>query len=220
MSSPLQNNITKLQDLLEAVNALPEAGGVELPKLSNEGATSDLLINKELINQEGNIVIGTMPDNGAISSTIDGINTKSINIPSGYTSGGTVSLTDDIDNEVDTQADLIAQIQSALEWKGGNGGIKTCTVTLSSFTEIYHVSYTAFEDNKIVAKCINAKGTTHTLNNVVCESAISFFNNYQFNGFTHSHDSSFIAHMAFHIYTLKAPSEANVNATITIFDDD
>jgi hypothetical protein len=60
-----------------------------------------------------------MPNNGAIASTMDGINTKSITIPSGYTSGGTVSLDDTIDNEVDEQTDLIAQITSALEGKAG-----------------------------------------------------------------------------------------------------
>lgn len=58
MSSPLQNNITNLQSLLEQVNALPEA--VTLPELTNEGSASDLLSGKQLINQEGNIVSGTI----------------------------------------------------------------------------------------------------------------------------------------------------------------
>ena len=42
-------------------------------------------------------VEGTMPDNGAISKTIDGLSTTSAAIPAGYTSGGTVSLTGDIE---------------------------------------------------------------------------------------------------------------------------
>jgi hypothetical protein len=51
-----------------------------------------------------------MPNNGTISSTFDGINTKSYTIPSGYTSGGTVSLDNTIDNEIDEQADLINEL--------------------------------------------------------------------------------------------------------------
>lgn len=42
-------------------------------------------------------VTGTMPDNGSVAGTIDGLTTTSVTIPSGYTSGGTVSLTDDIE---------------------------------------------------------------------------------------------------------------------------
>ena len=40
---------------------------------------------------------GTMTNNGAISATIDGLVTTSYSVPSGYTSGGTVSLTNDIE---------------------------------------------------------------------------------------------------------------------------
>lgn len=42
-------------------------------------------------------VTGTMPNNGAISKTIDGLSVTSATIPAGYTSGGTVSLTSDIE---------------------------------------------------------------------------------------------------------------------------
>ena len=37
-------------------------------------------------------------DNGAVSATIDGINSTSASIPAGFTSGGTVTLTDAIEN--------------------------------------------------------------------------------------------------------------------------
>ena len=115
MSSPLQNNITNLQELLAQVNSLPEAGGVELPELSNEGVADDLVSGKELIDSSGNVITGTMPNNGAISSTMDGINIKSVTVPAGYTSGGTVSLDDTIDNEVNEQADIIDQIFTAID---------------------------------------------------------------------------------------------------------
>lgn len=41
---------------------------------------------------------GTMPNNGAISGTFDGLITTSYSVPAGYTSGGTVSLTSDIED--------------------------------------------------------------------------------------------------------------------------
>lgn len=43
------------------------------------------------------LVEGTMPNNGVVNKTIDGLTTTSTTIPAGYTSGGTVSLTDDIE---------------------------------------------------------------------------------------------------------------------------
>lgn len=43
-------------------------------------------------------VTGTMTNNGAISKTIDGLSTMSATIPAGYTTGGTVSLTSDIED--------------------------------------------------------------------------------------------------------------------------
>lgn len=43
-------------------------------------------------------VTGTMANNGDTSGTIDGLTTTSASIPAGYTSGGTVSLTTDIED--------------------------------------------------------------------------------------------------------------------------
>jgi hypothetical protein len=131
----LKNNTAQLQDLLAKVNALPDAGGVDLPELSNEGGASDLLSGKELIDSEGNVVTGGMPNNGAMNKTMDGINTKSVTIPSGYTSGGSVSLDNTIDNEVTEQADLIAQIKNVVDSLPEAGGepteinLQTKTVT-------------------------------------------------------------------------------------------
>lgn len=42
-------------------------------------------------------VTGTMVNNGAIAGTFDGLTTTSYSVPAGYTSGGTVSLTNDIE---------------------------------------------------------------------------------------------------------------------------
>lgn len=42
-------------------------------------------------------ITGTMTNNGAISGSIDGLTTTSYSVPAGYTTGGTVSLTNDIE---------------------------------------------------------------------------------------------------------------------------
>ena len=42
-------------------------------------------------------LVGTMPDNGAISASINGLTTVSYTVPAGYTTGGTVTLSNDIE---------------------------------------------------------------------------------------------------------------------------
>lgn len=59
---------------------------------------ADVLDGKFIVLADGSKVEGTMANNGAISKTIDGLTQTSVDIPAGYTSGGTVSLTDDIEN--------------------------------------------------------------------------------------------------------------------------
>ena len=58
---------------------------------------ADVLANKIIVDATGQQVAGTMANNGAIAQTIDGLTAASVSIPAGYTSGGTVSLTDDIE---------------------------------------------------------------------------------------------------------------------------
>lgn len=57
---------------------------------------------KEILNGEtawvgGSKITGSMPNNGATGGSIDGLTTTSVTIPAGYTTGGTVSLTNDIE---------------------------------------------------------------------------------------------------------------------------
>lgn len=59
---------------------------------------ADVLDGKFIVLADGSKVEGTMANNGAIAKTIDGLTQTSTDIPAGYTSGGTVSLTDDIEN--------------------------------------------------------------------------------------------------------------------------
>lgn len=58
---------------------------------------ADVLDGKFIVLSDGSKVEGTMANNGAIAKTIDGLTQTSAAIPAGYTSGGTVSLTDDIE---------------------------------------------------------------------------------------------------------------------------
>ena len=58
---------------------------------------SDVLDGKFIVLADGSKVEGTMANNGAIAKTIDGLTKTSASIPAGYTSGGTVSLTDAIE---------------------------------------------------------------------------------------------------------------------------
>lgn len=50
-----------------------------------------------IVNGTATQITGTMANNGAISGSIDGLTTMSYSIAAGYTSGGTVSLTNDIE---------------------------------------------------------------------------------------------------------------------------
>ena len=59
---------------------------------------ADVLDGKFIVLADGSKVEGTMANNGAIAKTIDGLTQTSVAIPAGYTSGGTVGLTDDIEN--------------------------------------------------------------------------------------------------------------------------
>ena len=57
---------------------------------------ADVLTGKVFVDDEGVSTAGTMANNGTLTLTIDGVTATSVNIPAGYTSGGTVSLTSDI----------------------------------------------------------------------------------------------------------------------------
>lgn len=45
-------------------------------------------------------VTGAMPNNGSVSNSIDGLTVTSVSIPAGYTTGGTISLTNDIESQL------------------------------------------------------------------------------------------------------------------------
>lgn len=59
--------------------------------------SGDVLTGKIFVDADGVTKTGTMPNNGELSKTIDGLTIASVTIPAGYSSGGTVSLTGDIE---------------------------------------------------------------------------------------------------------------------------
>lgn len=108
MANKIQNNNTSLEQILATINALPEegSGGVELPGLSNPGVADDLVVGKQLIDGDGEVVTGTNP----------------------YEKAPT-------DAEVNEQADLLQQITTTLAGKTAVTPIlqsKTVTPTTSS----------------------------------------------------------------------------------------
>lgn len=63
---------------------------------SGTAAAGDILTGK-IAFVNGVAVTGSMPNNGATNLTIDGMQATSVSVPAGYTTGGTVSLTDSIE---------------------------------------------------------------------------------------------------------------------------
>ena len=80
------------------VNPIP----AQYQDVTDVTATADkVLVNNVIVDKEGTVVAGAMPDNGAATGTINGLSTMSYTIPKGYHNGeGTVTLTDDIENEL------------------------------------------------------------------------------------------------------------------------
>lgn len=62
---------------------------------------ANLLLGKTAY-ADGMKITGTMPDNGAMDESFDGLTATSCKVPAGYTSGGTVRLTSDIEDVLST----------------------------------------------------------------------------------------------------------------------
>ena len=60
-------------------------------------AAADVLANKIIVDSTGQTVAGTIPNNGAIAATFDPLSQSSVAIAAGYTSGGAVTLTSDLE---------------------------------------------------------------------------------------------------------------------------
>ena len=77
------------------VAAIPDEYQDVTPVTATAGV---VLEGSVFVDSLGNEVPGGMKNNGSTSKTIDGLTTTSATIPAGYTTGGTVTLTNDIEN--------------------------------------------------------------------------------------------------------------------------
>mgnify|MGYP007027406941 CR=1 FL=1 len=75
------------------VQAIPD----EYVSTEDANALASEILSDRSAYVQGEKVIGAMPNNDAINGTFDGMTTISFQIPAGYTTGGTVSLTNDIE---------------------------------------------------------------------------------------------------------------------------
>ena len=113
---------------------IPKSGGGTAKFYDTAGATlsaGDLLTGKTAFGASGS-VSGSMTDNGATGGTIGAV-AGTYTIPAGYTSGGTVSLT----NVSDCQAGNILSGKSIL---GVSGSLAMPTISQDSTTKILSIA--------------------------------------------------------------------------------
>lgn len=123
------------------------SGGIQLPTLTNEGNAKDLLAGKQLIDSNGNIVTGTMVNNGTVNATLN-TNTTSYTIPAGNHSGsGKISV--DIEDRTFTPTKSIQNFTP-------NTGKVIRNVTINSIPDDYIIPSGT--------KSINTNGT-HDVSN-------------------------------------------------------
>lgn len=78
-------------------SVIVEAIPAQYVDTSSATATADQILDGATAFVGGELVEGTMANNGATSLEIDGMQTASVSVPAGYTSGGTVTLTNSIE---------------------------------------------------------------------------------------------------------------------------
>lgn len=90
-----QDIVPSIGKLLSKVTiaAIPD----EFVDTSDADALATNILEGKTAFVNGEKITGSMPNNGSTSATMDGLTTTSVVIPAGYTSGGTVSLTSDIE---------------------------------------------------------------------------------------------------------------------------
>lgn len=96
--TPTKEQIIKEQGFAHVVvNPIPAA---YQDVTAVDATAAEVLASKKIVDAQGKVVTGTMANNGDVTASIDGITTTSVTIPAGYTSGGTISLTGDIEAQL------------------------------------------------------------------------------------------------------------------------
>lgn len=133
MASVIINGIT-YQDVPEVDIAKVGGGTAKFFDTSSADATSsDLLTGKKAYGSSGSIS-GGMANNGSTGGTIS-TKSGSVTIPQGYTSGGSVKISDT------EQAKIIAQnIKSGVTILGQQGGLTVPTISQDSTSKILSIS--------------------------------------------------------------------------------
>lgn len=91
----------------EAVESIQtDSGGADVSGVT--ATETEVLEGAIFVDAHGEYKEGTIHRNGDTSATFDGIETKSVEIPAGYTTGGTVALDGTIDNAVEAAKTSIA----------------------------------------------------------------------------------------------------------------
>lgn len=113
---------------------IPKVGGgiAKFFDTSNsDAAAADLLIGKTAYGAAGEIA-GSMPNNGSVSGSI-GTKAGTVVIPQGYTTGGTVSLT----NVTDLTS---ANLKSGVNVLGVTGSLALPSISQDSTTKVLTIS--------------------------------------------------------------------------------
>ncbi len=226
MSSPLKQNTTTIQELLNTINSLPEAGGVELPALTNEGSASDLLSGKELIDGDGNIVTGSFTIDNELT-TQDNLITQ---IQTALQGKASAPAAEDLDAELTEQEGLISQLSTILDSKvsgGGSGGgsVGTCTVTIytDATTRLIIYGYSQLNsDGTISVNYVDlgagTYGATFTFSNVICGSLL--YTSAGSIGSLYVDDFSGVSKLGDQNILWKVPTTNVANCFISFIDDD
>lgn len=115
---------------------IPKSGGGTAKFLdttiANDGAAAGNILSGKKGYVNGSLVTGNMANNGSTSGTIGTVN-GTVAIPAGYTSGGTISLT----NVSDCQASNILSGKSIL---GVGGTLAMPSISQDSSTKILSIS--------------------------------------------------------------------------------
>lgn len=114
----------------------PNFSGTTLPALTNPGAAADLLSGKQLIDQDGNIVTGSMASvshpNPSISVSSSGLITASHTQSSGKVTGGTTSAT----QQLTTQAAKTVTPGTSSQTAVASGRYTTGAVTVAGSSNL------------------------------------------------------------------------------------